>query len=348
MSAAQQSSTEGLEATAPRGVARILWDDFPLLNYAFYALAIAHAEIANLPEPRLDLVPSVVFPLLVPLLIYGLRFGRATRRERIIGAVVALGVPLLVGLDVAIAMRTPFTIDRLRDIYEISAILNTVLLMVHAWGRGRHWVGFFMGPVALYGLLLENGGILLGFFDELNYTFYLWPLPAPLATMSGWITVFYLVTWLTWELRRLIPALGRTAVGSALTAMLAALLLDLQIDPLATAVGFWAWNHLLEGELMGVPFLNFVAWGCAVFPFAWLQYRREGGLALGPGAICAPPHRRWILVRVPAVLALAAVLFLTCMMIYEGGLGGPTTQILRQAAVRFGLLQPEMIWHPGL
>ena len=79
-----------------RSFAAIAWSDLPLLNYALYSVGIAHAQISNLPTQRLDLVPTAIFPMLVPWLIYGLRFKSASSRERIVALAVSLGAPLLV------------------------------------------------------------------------------------------------------------------------------------------------------------------------------------------------------------------------------------------------------------
>jgi hypothetical protein len=67
---------------------RILWDDAPLANFILYAVAIAYAEIANLDSPRPDLFFSCLFPLLVPVAVYALRWGGASLCERRVSIVV--------------------------------------------------------------------------------------------------------------------------------------------------------------------------------------------------------------------------------------------------------------------
>ena len=115
--------------------------------------------------------------------------------------------------------------DSLRNIYEYSAILNTVFLMFHARSQSRQWLKFFLGPCLLYGMVLENGGIWLGYFSEMNYRYYLGPLPAPLATMSGWVTVFYIITWAVWEMKKLSVTVRDSAIASAAVAVFAAFVL---------------------------------------------------------------------------------------------------------------------------
>ena len=309
----------------------LLWRDLPLVNYALYALGIAHAEITNLPVQRLDLVLTAIFPMLVPLVIYGLRWKQSSGLEKRVALGVCVGVPILIGLNLGFSPRVVLSRDELRNIYELAAILNTVILMVHAWTHHPRWLAFFLGPCLAYGLLLENGGILLGYFSEMNYRWYLGPLPAPIATVSGWVTVYYIITWSVWEAKKCLPKLNQSALGPALIAVAAALCFDLQVDPLASEVGFWTWHPSLMQGWLGVPLLNYAAWSGAVFPFAWLLFRRESQLDLVPGEITEPAHRQWMLIQVPVALGLAAILFLGLMVLLERGISGPTFAILSQA-----------------
>jgi uncharacterized membrane protein len=302
--------------------------DLPLVTYAFYALGIAHAEITNLADQRLDLLPTAVFPMLVPWLICALRWKDLERTGRIAALILSIGTPALIILNTLGNPRVVLDNHMLRQIYEGVAILNTVFLMLHARHWGQERILFFLGPALIYGIVLENGGIILGYFTEMHYNLYAGPLPAPLATMSGWVTVFYIITWVTWELQGHIPALTRVPIVSALVAVAAALCFDFQIDPIATAVGFWQWHPTLDDGWLGVPLLNYVAWGAAVFPFAWLLFRREHQQALAPGGITAPDQRRWMLIMIPLALLVAAVLFFSGMTLVEGGFSGPTFIIL--------------------
>jgi uncharacterized membrane protein len=309
-------------------MARCLWTHLPLVSFVVYAVGTAHASMANLDPPRYDLAWNSLFPFSVPLIVFGLRWRRAGRAERRAAAMLLLGAPLVVLLSGLCAPRTHLDADTLRTIYEISVIGHCAVLVVHAWTRHRALAALLLGPIALYGVVLENGGILLGYFSELKYHLYVHPLPAPVATMIGWIMVFYLMMHVTWEVRALVPAVRRTAVGSALVATATALLLDFDLDPLATAVGFWQWHELLPVGPLGVPTINFVAWACAVFPLAWVMFRRESAHRLAPGEIATAPHRRALWPRAVWALAAAAVLFLLSMAAIEGGVGGPTFTIL--------------------
>jgi uncharacterized membrane protein len=331
----------------PRSVGRILWDDLPLLNYLLYALGIAYAEVVNLSPPRRDLFFSCLFPLVVPLVVWALRWRTASARARRVAVACLGGTVALLAASFLFASPRPIEPETLRHVYEASAIANTVLLGVHAWRQSRATFALFFGPAAVYGVLLENGGILLGYFSELDYALYLGHLPAPIATMSGWVTVFYLVTWVTRQIRAQVPAVARSVVASALCAMAAALLLDLQIDPLATAVGFWRWSELLATGPMGVPLLNFVAWACAVFPFALFLFWRQQSAGVDDLGIAAAAHRLWLWLRIPVVLGFAAVLFLLTMTVIEGGFDGPTYGILYTTLVEWGIVAPDVTWTPG-
>ncbi len=317
-----------------RSFASIVWSDLPLVNYAIYAVGIAHAEITNLPNQRLDLVPTAIFPMLVPWLIYGFRFQNASSRERLVGLIISLGAPLLIILNFMSNQRFVIDHDSLRNIYEYSAILNTVFLMIHARSQSRQWLKFFLGPCLIYGMILENGGIWLGYFSEMNYQYYLGPLPAPMATMSGWVTVFYIITWTVWEMKKLSSTVQESALAGAGVAVFAALAFDLQVDPLACEVGFWKWHPILDQGWLGVPLLNYAAWTAAVLPFSLLITTREKNAGLAVGEITGNSHIKWVFKRIPQTLIFAALLFLGFMVILEQSISGPTFQILAET---FGL-----------
>ena len=69
-----------------------------------------------------------------------------------------------------------------------------------------------------------------------------------------------------------------------------AVVLDLFIDPVAVAAGYWVWS--VQGTVYyGIPLLNYVGWFVLMFlaPLAWIliarhrqwSYRQKGGVALG-------------------------------------------------------------------
>ena len=112
-------------------------------------------------------------------------------------------------------------------------------------------------------------------------------------------------------------------------------------------MGFWTWNKQLPTGPMGVPLLNFVAWGTAVLPFAFVFFWRQTRLGLGELEIVAMKHQLWLYPRVAMVLGAAAVLFLATMTAIEGGMTGPTYGILYETMSRWGWLAPDLVWAPG-
>ena len=69
-----------------------------------------------------------------------------------------------------------------------------------------------------------------------------------------------------------------------------AVVLDLFIDPVAVAAGYWVW--FVQGTVYyGIPLLNYVGWFVLMFlaPLAWIliarhrhwRYWHKGGVALG-------------------------------------------------------------------
>jgi uncharacterized membrane protein len=70
-----------------------------------------------------------------------------------------------------------------------------------------------------------------------------------------------------------------------------AVLVDLFIDPVAVAIGYWVW--VVEGNVhYGIPLLNFVGWFVLMFlaPFAWIAIARQrhwGYLKKGVASLAA-------------------------------------------------------------
>ncbi len=318
-------------------IGRLFWDDLPLIYFLFLAVAVASAECLNLSPPRKDLYWTFVFPLAVPVALYAFRFRIIDSSKRLFGLAILLGALSILTLIFVATKPQPIAISRLRLLYEYSSLANTLVLGLHAWRRSRALAILFFAPVAVYGVILENGGILLGYFSEAGYRLYLSPFPAPLATMAGWITVFYLVMSATWEFQRCIPWLSRSAFGSALVATACALCLDLQLDPLATVVGFWHWNDLLTFSLLGVPVQNFVAWASAVFPFSFLLFRLQIKRSIQPINLGETANQTWLLLRIPLTLASASVLFFSTMIVIEGGFSGPTLTVLGETLRKLGM-----------
>jgi len=315
---------------------RLCWNDLPLINFLFLAVSVSSAVCLNLSPPRDDLYGTCVFPLAVPAALCLARFRNVDPLERVFTLTILFLTALILAAMYFVAHPEPTSANELLVRYEFSALANATLIGLHAWHRSGRMAALFFGPVAAYGAVLENGGILLGYFTEMGYSIYFPVFPAPLATMAGWITVFYLVMSVTWEFRRYIPWLARSALGSALAATACALCIDLQLDPLATAAGFWQWNHLLTLRLLGVPLLNFVAWASAVFPFSFMILSLQTRQSIEPEALGSAENLKRVWRRIPLALAASAVLFFGAMAAFEGGFSGPTFAILENTLRNYG------------
>jgi uncharacterized membrane protein len=323
-----------------RRAGRELWASLPAWLAFIYAVSLLNAALTNLRPPRLDFAWTAVFPLAVFVAYYvaraaGLAEARARWRLLAVPLALTVGLPLL---NLLWHRPSPLAPATLRGLYEVTAFGWAGLLLVHgaAGRRGHGWL--FFGPTLAYGFLLENGGIALGFFSETRLRASLPGLHAPLSTMVGWCTVMYLCTFVTWELRRRLPRLRRSAAASALVLATVGVFLDLQIDPLATALGCWIWSPTLPPAFLGVPLVNFVAWACALWPFGYVLFRVQERRGLDDGA----PWRRRdllaLLATVPATLVVAATLFIFVTLVLEGS-QGPSWRLLHAFTARIlGLL----------
>ena len=325
------------EAFAPLAarLGREVGQHLPAWFYFIYGVLLLNTALTNFSPPRPDLAWTVVFPLGVFVLFYAAQALAAPAEGRRALALLAMGLaagtPLLI---LAIHRPSPLTGHGLLLVYEWSNFLWAGLMLWHAWRAGGRHASLFFGAGLLYGALLENGGIVLGFFHETNLTAtVVRPMVAPFATMLGWCVVLYMGTYVAWHLRRSFPALRRSPALSALLVAALATALDLQIDPMATAAGAWVWHHSLPPWYLGVPRVNFVAWLCAIFPFAWAVFRHQERAGLDDGGEWSAGDV-WAMTRaVPGTLAVASVCFLTATALLEG-LNGPSWTLLYAFGVK--------------
>jgi hypothetical protein len=199
--------------------------------------------------------------------------------------------------------------------------------MIHLLlSRGRPALVLFFGAAFVFGLMLENAGIVFNFFSEPSFRIYLWFLPAPLCTMLGWSLAFTVVIsvidrlgeWLAW----LAPSKSVWPRVGAATAM--ALCLDAQLDPLASLSGvLWRWNDLLPPAFFGVPVINFAAWFGAVSVFSYFVFKVRGREDWSPGR-----KNRELFLRVPLACVLAWAVCFALMAVAEGGFRGPSFRVL--------------------
>ncbi len=181
--------------------------------------------------------------------------------------------PFMHGLSLPLDMQTQ------RSIYEFSALAQFGLLLVHArtWFKPWDWVWIF-GVTLFFGMILENGGIILGVFSEPGYLLYLPGLPAPLATALGWVNVLYCAFF---AVERILP--NMSPYGRGLVCALIGLSLDVVFDPVATRLGWWVWAPSLEVKIWEVPIINFIAWFWALFPYVTVYYWVRGMENYGEG-----------------------------------------------------------------
>jgi len=305
-----------------------LWIDFPLVVVAVGGASTTFVGL-GLEDPvaswlRWTWLFSSAFLVLVLALTW--KSSGTTRRT---AGLVLLAANLAANGAIAVAGRgAAIPHEHLRLSYELSILFLLGVFFLHMRGRQPSLVPLFFGPVLLFGVLLENGGIAAGLFAEMGGTFYVRPLAAPLATMLGWITVLYVAIHTTWRLREALPTVRRSPALSAIAVTVAALLLDLHVDPYATAIGMWVWDPTLPPTVFGVPAANWVAWTVALVPFSWVFFARETRLGLAPGEMGRREHVRFLF-RATLPLCIASLgLFVLGLAVVEGGFAGPTIRLL--------------------
>jgi hypothetical protein len=305
------------------------------------SLGLLHAEVGKIEASRYETIGysatecalTALAPAVLVFCYHAVRAKRRVLRPNRPGA--GLAVPALVFIpylaDYALyaanpSLRITVPTETLRVLFEYAQLATACLFALHAWLTGgvRAAVTFFVVGL-LYGVVLENTGILLGFFSEPYYRHYIPGLPAPVATMVGWSFGIYCCIWIAWRLRADLAWFQRSSFRAALLATAAAIALDVQLDPFASQSGlFWEWNSLLPSWFLSVPFTNYAAWVGAFLPFAWAYFALEDRADLTEG------RRNWrLLACVPGLAVAGGLLWLASMTVYEGGVSGPTYRILR-------------------
>ena len=310
-----------------------LWRHLPAWMFFVYGCLLLNTELTNFSPARGDLAHTIVFPLSVFVIYQVVRFthGGASRRLLAVSLALAFGLPTITFF---FHRPSPLEHDTLLRLYEWSNFGWAALLLWQLFRHQRSHVTLFFGVGLLYGAVLENGGIVLGFFHETNLTdTMVKPFVAPVATMVGWSVVLSMAGFVTWALRKHLPWLRRSALLSALALASFATLLDLQIDPIATAVGCWVWHESLPGWFHGVPLVNFVAWMCALGPFGYVLFRVQELRGVRDGGRWRPDDLLALLRWSPAGLVLAALAFITVTGVLEG-VHGPSWSLLNHFTAR--------------
>lgn len=320
----------GPAPTTAQAAWRELAEHYPAWMLLFLSVSMLNNALANLGTPRWDLAWPIVFPLALFGAFYALRArGRLTVLLRALAVAVAL--PALL---VLVHRPSPLSQAALLQVYEFSNFVVFLPLLLHARSHGKGTLGVFFGAGLLYGVILENGGIAMGYFSEVAYRVYVPGLVAPLATMLGWVMVIYLCAFLTWHARKAFPRLQKSPVWSGLLFAACGVLFDLQVDPVATATRCWTWDARLPAFWLGVPLVNYVAWTAALWPFGTALFAVQQHFGIADGAAWPVRAQRWLIASVPVALGAATVLFFGTMTALEGGLQGPTWAVLRDFATQ--------------
>lgn len=294
-----------------------LWRDLPVWFLAYLAWTTFHLELKNLDPPRPEFAWTAAFPLTWVAL--GLWWARGERTwPRLLKIALGVCAPLFA---LALAPVRPMSNAAILPWFECSTLTWVAVLSIHCWRtRSRGEFARLFGVGMLYGLILENGGIAMGFFSEPGYRLHVPGMPGPLATGLGWMSAFYAAYHFAHAI-----APRKTVGALALLATAVTLSLDLQLDPAATAAAWWIWHPDLEPGFHNVPWVNYTAWFSAMLPYflllfwiqarPWTEKRKTLTLLVGLGPL--------LLAELVIVMALSAAV--------TGGVESPTMQIFYDA-----------------
>ena len=206
---------------------------------------------------------------------------------------------------------------------EIGAFALFLVVCLSAARSGRHTL-LELATAALYGLMLEQGDILL--FGTYAYSsgFAIDFFDVPIAIGLCWAVIIY-------GCMRISDGFGLPpAVAPAADALLA-LGLDFAFDAVAIRQGLWRWDIDLGQAYFGVPAGNFYAWLFVAYGFSFLTRRaRVAGAKRVRYQLLAP-----VLAYAGLILALVPFVFVR-ILVFTGPGGGMPAVIA--VVVLFGLL----------
>jgi hypothetical protein len=251
---------------------KFVWRYLPVFLIWFIGLGVLNNALHHISPPVRGVGGLALLPLGASLILlwYACRreYGEGFIRRFISWA---SGMILLYLTPYLHSFSLPLDLGTQKLLYEFSALVFFAILVAHArtWFSFWDWVWVY-GVSLVFGLILENGGIMLGVFSEPGFLFYLPALPAPLATGLGWANVLYCAFF---AIERVLPPMRPVGRGLACAAI--GLSMDLPFDPVATRLGWWVWEASLGAKAWGVPAINFIAWFWALFPYAAFYYRER-------------------------------------------------------------------------
>jgi len=240
---------------------------------AYQAISIAYTEAKVYVPPPVEYLWTAVFPL-GWFYLYRIPLTAHAGTRRMTKALMLMVVPVAL-LIYSVTYALPYPLDRPTALHytELWSFAAFAVLAIHCLVRGGRPKFVHLYIVGLvYGVVLENSGIVAGFFSEEGYRFYIPGIPAPVYAMVGWCTAIYVSVHVT---EVLAAQLGRGWLAISVRCIVAtalALSIDLQVDPAATYCGWWVWHPGLGQEILGVPSINFIAWFAALLPFFWTYF----------------------------------------------------------------------------
>lgn len=176
-------------------------------------------------------------------------------------AIFAVAYPIAV-IGVAFDVRPPFSLAWAASalLFLEGTLLIVVTILLYGWLRGL----YASLAVILLAYLVEAVGVATGFpFGGYHYTDVLQPIlpgSVPLAVTFAWVLVVLGVySWL--RIQRNVINMPYLLLGALL-----ALLLDLEIEPVAARIeAYWVWGTTKVPTYYGVPLANFAAWFIVAF-----------------------------------------------------------------------------------
>jgi hypothetical protein len=257
-----------------------VWKNIPIFFIWLTGLSMMDIALHQV-IPAMTVVPWLaVIPLAISLILLAIAQARQQggfHSKRFLPWVAGLaGVYLIPFFS---RSSVPLPLETHKIIFEASAIIEFIIFSLHGrtWLKGWDWIWIFVVTL-IFGAILENGGILMGFFKEEGYRLYVFGLGAPIATVLGWVNVlycgFFVVGQVLPDMRPVFK--GLICAGTALA-------MDIPFDPVATRLAWWVWNDALSIGIWGVPVVNYVAWFWALVPYAWCYYRVRSLGGMGEG-----------------------------------------------------------------
>lgn len=173
--------------------------------------------------------------------------------------------------------------------------------LAEAWGNGRRRAVLELLSAVPFGLLLEQGDIMIFGSYAYSQLFFLKIGLVPVAIALAWALIIRSCMVIS-------DAFGVPAPLAPFTDALLAIILDLSFDAIAIRQGLWRWSIHLNQGFFGVPAGNYYAWLFVALGFsAWTRVVRRWGRAhdrLGWAQLLVPipAYATLLLALIPFVL----------------------------------------------